>query len=196
MMQRPTSNIRLMLLLLAGLLVSACENDIKQLQRISAQEGSKSVSETKGVDILYSDSGHVKMHLEAPLMLDYAENKPKVKKPFTVMPKGVKGTFYDELLQPTSNIVADSAISREKGKHIELYKNVVATSKKGDVFKSNELIYDQDTHKVYSTQPVVITTAAGNVINGDGLVTNEKFSPWTVSNTKAKLLVDKNISQQ
>ncbi|WP_462264431.1 LPS export ABC transporter periplasmic protein LptC [Mucilaginibacter sp.] len=190
-MQRLYADIKWVIILLAGLLVSACENDTKQLQRISAQEGSKSVSETKGVDILYSDSAHVKMHLETPLMLDYA-----VKKPYSLMPKGVKGTFYDEALHPTSNIVADSAISRDKGKHIELYKNVVATSQKGDVFKSDELIYDQATHRVYSSKPVVITTADGNVINGDGLITNEKFSPWTVSNTKAKLLVNQNLSQQ
>jgi LPS export ABC transporter protein LptC len=178
--------------LLMAVLFSACENDMKKLQRISSQEGRKSYNRHIGVDVIFSDSTHVKMHLTTPLMLDYTA----VKSPYRVMPKGVKGVFYDDNLKPSSTIVADSAINREKEQRIELYKHVVATNTNGDVFKSEELIYNQQTHRVYSGKPVVITTAGGNVIHGDGLETNEKFSPWTVTNTKAKILVDQNLSQQ
>lgn len=178
--------------LLTAVLFSACENDMKNLQKISNQEGNKSYNQHIGVDVIFSDSAHVKMHLTTPLMLEYAN----AKSPYRIMPKGVKGVFYDDNLKPSSTIVADSAINREKEQRIELYKNVVATNTGGDVFKSDELIYNQQTHRVYSSKPVVITTAGGNVIHGDGLETNERFSPWTVTNTKAKILVDQNLSQQ
>lgn len=178
--------------LLTAVLFSACENDMKKLQKISNQEGNKSYNEHTGVDIIFSDSARVKMHLTTPLMLDYAN----VKAPYRVMPKGVKGVFYDDNLKPSSTIVADSAINREKEQRIELYKNVVATNTGGDVFKSDELIYNQQTHRVFSSKPVVITTANGNVVHGDGLETNEKFSPWKVTNTTAILHVDQNLSQQ
>lgn len=173
-------------------LLSSCENDIKQLQKISAQETGKPVDRTTGVDVIFSDSAKVKMHLVTPLMLQYN----KVKSPYTVMPKGVKGTFYDDNLKPSSTIVADSAVRLEREQVIKLYKNVVATNDKGDVFKSDELIYNQLTHQVTSNKPVTITSANGDVINGDKLITNEKFSPWTLTNTKAILVVKQNISQQ
>lgn len=198
--------------LLIGGLLSSCENDIKQLRKISEQENSKPVDRTTGVDIIFSDSSHVKLHLVSPLMLQYnnhntgntatpaanpaASATDKSKNPYMVMPKGVKGTFYDDSLRVSSTIVADSAIRREREQLIELYKHVVATNQKGDVFKSDELIYNQATHKVTSSKPVTITSANGDVINGDGLVTNEKFSPWTLSNTRAVLMVNKNIEQQ
>ncbi len=182
----------LVLALLSVMLLGACENDIKQLKKISEQENSKPVDRTTGVDVIFSDSTKVKMHLVTPLMLQYN----KVTKPYTVMPKGVKSTFYNDSLQITSTIVADSAVAVNNNQMIKLYRHVVATNDKGDVFKSDELIYDQQTHKVTSSKPVTITTTTGDVINGDGMVTNEKFSPWTVTNTKAKIMVNQNVAQQ
>jgi LPS export ABC transporter protein LptC len=178
--------------LLIAALFTACENDTKQLQAISSQETSKPVDRTTGVDMIFSDSGNVRMHIITPLMLQYT----KVKNPYTVMPKGVKATFYNDSLKVTSTLTADSAIRREKEQVIELYKHVVATNDKGDVFRSDELIYNQGTHAVTSNKPVTITSVNGDVISGDKLVTNEKFSPWNLSNTKAKLIVNQNISQQ
>ncbi len=185
-------HLMLMMPLLAGMLLSACENDLKQLKKISQQEGSKPVDRTTNVDVIFSDSAKVKAHMITPLMLQYN----KIEKPYMVMPKGVKVTFYDEQLHVTSTIVADSAIHRDKEQVTEMYRNVVATNVKGDIFKSDELLFNQLTHKVISRKPVTITMAAGNVIHGDALETNEKFDPWTIPNTTGKFHVSPNMAQQ
>src|ERR1700761_4475223 len=67
-------------------LLTGCENDLKDLQKISASEANKPVERYTGVDVIYSDSAKVKAHMTSPLMLDYS----KVAKPYTEMPKGVK----------------------------------------------------------------------------------------------------------
>ncbi|WDF55082.1 LPS export ABC transporter periplasmic protein LptC [Mucilaginibacter sp. KACC 22063] len=163
---------------------------MKKIQEISAKEVSSPVERSLGVEVLYSDSAKVKAKLITPLMLHY-----KVSKPYMEMPKGVKIIFYDVNLNVTSTITSDYAIYQEGDKKVELDKNVVAVNEKGDVFKSEQLKWDQATRKVVSDKPVTITTKDGTVINGSSLVTNEKFSPWDIPQTTGTFHVNQNISQ-
>ena len=116
-------------------LLTGCENDLKDIQKISAAEVNKPIEKYTDVDVIYSDSAKVKAHMTAPLMINY-----KVKKPYTEMPKGVKVIFYDNDLQEKSTIKADMGVYREQEKLIELHKNVVGTNAQGDTFSSDELI--------------------------------------------------------
>src|SRR5437588_12557627 len=101
---------------IAGIgLITGCENDLKDLKKISANQVNKPVEKYTGVDVIYSDSARVKAHMTAPLMINY-----KVKKPYTEMPKGVKVIFYDNNLVESSTITANYAIRREIEKTIEL----------------------------------------------------------------------------
>lgn len=175
------------------LVATGCENSLKQIQEISAKELEKPVERTTGVDVIYSDSAHVKARITTPLLLQYNTGTPKA---YSEMPKGVKVIAFDKLLQPNSTITSEFAITREDNKVIELRKNVVARNEKGDVFKSEELVWNQLTGKVTSSKPVTITLADGSVIYGNGLETNQKFDPWTIPNTTGKINMDSNFSQQ
>jgi len=56
-----------LLAVIAGVaLLSACENDLKAIQKISAQEVSKPINRTTGVDVIMSEDAVVKVHLTAP----------------------------------------------------------------------------------------------------------------------------------
>jgi LPS export ABC transporter protein LptC len=180
------------------LLASSCENSLKQIQEISAQEVSKPVQRTVGVEMIYSDSGEVKARMLTPLLLQYKPESPdsSKEKAYDEMPKGVKVILFDKGLQPNSTITSEYAIQRTNEKLIELRKNVVATNAKGDVFTSDELIWNQLTQKVTSSKPVTITLTDGTVIHGNALETNQKFDPWTIPNTTGKFNVNQNISQQ
>jgi len=178
------------LLMLATTLLCACENDLKKIHEISARETDKPIERTTGVKVTYSDSGHVKALMETPLLIHY-----KTAKPYYEMTKGVKVTFLDSALATTSTIISDYATYKEGDKLIELDKNVVATNAKGDVLKSDQLLWDQTTRKVTSTKPVTIITTDGSIINGSGLKTNEKFDPWEIPATTGKFNVKQNISQ-
>jgi len=162
--------------IIAGMaLLTGCENDLKDIQKISAAEVNKPIEKYTDVDVIYSDSARVKAHMTAPIMINY-----KVKKPYTEMPKGVKVIFYDNNLQETSTIKADQGVYREEEKLIELHKNVVGTNAKGDTFSSDELIWDQNTRQIHSSQAVHVKLADGSVTDGTSFVSDENFNHWTM----------------
>ncbi|MGZ3751316.1 MAG: LPS export ABC transporter periplasmic protein LptC [Mucilaginibacter sp.] len=171
------SNLFLPVVIAGMALITGCENDLKDLQKISANEVSKPIERYTGVDVIYSDSARVKAHMTSPLMLNY-----KVKKPYTEMPKGVKVIFYDNNLVETSTIVADYGLYRELEKTIELRKNVIGTNAKGDTFTSDELIWDEGSKQIHSSKLVHIKLTDGSVTNGSGFSSDENFNHWTLDN--------------
>jgi len=174
------------------LLFSACENDINKIREISAKEINTTVQQTTGVDVIYSDSARVKIHLTAPLMLDYTQKA----KPYTVMPKGVKVQFFNDSLKASSTVVADSAVNLQAEKLIKLYHNVVATNDKGETFKSDELIWDQNTKKLHSDKQVQIRMADGTVMNGTRFESNQSLWPWTLDQSTGVIQVNGQAATQ
>jgi LPS export ABC transporter protein LptC len=186
-------NVKYRLALLAGLLLfSACENSLKDIQKISAQEVSKPISTTTGLDVTYSDSAKVQFRLTAPLLLDYIDKK------FKEMPKGLKIIKYETTpkgVVQTAQITADYGIMREGDKIIELRRNVVATNAKGETFKSEELIWDQGKRDIYSNKFVQMTSPNGTILYGTGATTNETMYPWIIQNTTGQIPVNQNLGQ-
>ncbi|HVS94822.1 MAG TPA: LPS export ABC transporter periplasmic protein LptC [Mucilaginibacter sp.] len=159
------------------LLTAGCENDLRDIKKISASEVNKPLEEYTGVDVLYSDSAYVKAHLTAPLMLDY----DKLKNPYIEMPKGVKVVFYDKNMQQTCTITADYGIRHEKEKLIELRKNVVGTNAKGETFNSDELIWDEGSKMIHSDKLVHVRMADGSLTDGTSFVSDENLEHWKLN---------------
>ena len=170
------SNLFLPIAIAAIALLTGCENDLKDLQKISANEVSKPIERYTNVDVIYSDSARVKAHMTAPLMIIY-----KVKKPYTEMPKGVNVKFYDNNLKESSTIVADYAIRRDSQKTIELRKNVVGTNIKGDRFTSDELIWDESTKQIHSNKLVHVRMADGSITDGTSFTSDENLDHWIMT---------------
>jgi len=174
--------------LFAGMfLFSSCENSLNDIKKISSGEADKPISRSTGVDVIYSDSAKVKFHLTAPLMIDYTDNTPK---PYKEFPQGVKLVFYNDSLQESGNVVSDYAIQREKENVVEFRKNVIATNADGQVFKSEELIYDMTARTFKSSKPVEITNKGGDIVQGINFESNESMFPWHMDNMTALLHVD------
>jgi len=176
------ANILLCVLLaaiLGPLLLSACTNDLKKIREISAKIVNNPVDTTRGVDMIMSDSGKVKGQLITPLMLEYPITKTNLQS-YKLMPKGIKIILYDKNHKETANIVADTAYYYEDKQLIKFYKDVVITSSKNDVFKSQELIYDKAFHKITSSKPVDVRMANGDISHGTSLETNEGMNPLKV----------------
>lgn len=180
----------LLLLPVFAFFISSCENDLNKVKEIASNEVGIIVSPTTGVDLIMSDSAKIQLHLTAPLLLEY-----QTKKPYKVMPKGVKIIFYDKETQKESGtIIGDTGILHENEKLYEFHKNVVATNAKGETYKSDELYWDQNTKKIYSHKPVEVTLNGGNVMNGDGFISDDKFLHPTLNNSKGVFHVDENAT--
>lgn len=192
-MSRRVVNIPALCLLMLPMaaLVSSCENDLKKVREISANEVDTVAQRTTGLDLIMSDSTKVEIHLTAPLMVEY-----QIKKPYKIMPKGVKIDYYDRGTgQFAGDIIADTGIQREKEKLIEFHGNVLATNAKGETFKSNELFWDQVTKRVYSNKPVQATLSGGNVMNGNSFESDDKLLNPTFKSSTGLFHVDEKATQ-
>jgi len=188
-------NIRAVkLTLFVGIMLAfcSCENSLNEIQKISSKEEDKPISRSTGVDLIYSDSAKVKAHVTAPLEINFSDNTPK---PYREYPKGIKIVFYDDKLKESGSVVSDYAIQRDKENLIEFKRHVVATSAHGDVFKSDELIYDVTAKTFKSTKPVEITSPNGDVMEGVGADSNESLYPWHVLQTTGIFHVDEKAAQ-
>ena len=162
-------------LLAALLLLQACENDIKKIRQLSANQLNMDIDTVHGVEITFSDSAHVKFRVLAPLLLQHTG-----KVQYNVMPKGVNVIIYEKDLSQMGNLTADTGIQRQTDNKIEFHKNVVARNAKGDVFESDELIWDQNAKKMHSSKHVKITSANGDINEGTGFTSDQTFSHWTI----------------
>ena len=162
--------------LLAGILLSACENDLKKVREISENQVNMDIDTVHGVNIIFSDSARVKFSILAPLLLQHTG-----KTPYNVMPKGVKVITYDKDLTQLGVLTADTGIQHTDNNRIEFHKNVVAKNVKGETFKSDELIWDQNTKLMHSNKVVQITLADGSVFNGTGFQSDQTLGHWTIT---------------
>jgi LPS export ABC transporter protein LptC len=152
----------------------ACENNLRDVEKISAKKLVVPVDKSTGVEIIYSDSAHVKAKLITPELLNF-----KTEKPYIEMRKGVTVIFFDLNQQESSRVRSDYAIRRERENRVELMRNVVVTNIKGETFKSDELIWDE-TQKRFFSNKLVSITSKDNVLHGTSFWANEDFSYYEI----------------
>lgn len=152
----------------------ACENNLREVEKISAKKLIVPVDKSTGVEIIYSDSAHVKAKLITPELLNF-----KTEKPYIEMRKGVTVIFFDQNQQESSRVRSDYAIRRERENRVELRRNVVVTTIKGETFKSDELIWDETKKRFFSNKLVSITSK-DNVLHGTSFWANEDFSYYEI----------------
>lgn len=170
MLVRPSYIALPIIISLLTLFFASCENDLKDVERISAIEAEVPVDVSTGVTIIYSDSALVKARLTAPKMLHY-----NTEDPYYEFPEGGMLLFYDPQQKETQRVTADYAIQKEKSGITHLKKNVVAKRADGLIVKSEELFWDENKRIFYSNMPVTLIRE-GSVQTGTSFWSNEDFS--------------------
>lgn len=164
--------------LCSALLFASCENDLEQVNAVgSANDAPREIAEN--IEVLYSDSGFVKMKLTAPVLEKYADEQD----PYMIFPKGMRTLFYDRTLTVTSRLSAEYGIRYEYSQKMEARKNVEVINEKGDKLNTEHLTYNPADGKLRSNEFVKITTQ-DEIIYGTGLEANEDFSRYRIFNIK------------
>ena len=100
------------------------------------------------MEIIYSDSGKVKVKLTA----DEIKKFSKVEKPFIEFPKGIDVVFFNDTLGISAHLTAGYAIYYNEARLWEARGNVTARNiEKGELLNSEELFWDEEKAIVYST---------------------------------------------
>jgi len=157
-------------------LLSSCQNDVKEIEKVTQKEAIFPTEHGKKVEILYTDSGQVKVRLTAPILNDYTYN---VKEHYTEMPKGLYVEFYNDSNQIKTTLKANYGIKYEQSKKVEVKYNVIVTNANGEILNTEQLFWDEATHKIYTKEFVKITTKK-EVLKGLGLEANEDFTEWEI----------------
>lgn len=153
----------------------SCENDLKEVERVSQSITEDPVDVSHGVKVIYSDSAIVKAQLTTPKMLHH-----KTENPFYEFPEGGLLILYDSTRTETQRVRSDYAIQHVNTGITELRKNVVATRADGMTLKSEELIWDENERRFYSNLPVTITVN-DQVSYGTSFWAKEDFSYYEIS---------------
>ena len=170
-------------LLSLGVMLFSCENDINVINSLKIDEN-QAIESTYDVEMTITDSGKVVMTMTSPQIDKYMVNRE-----YMEMPKGIHIVFYDSIGGVRSTLDADYAISYSGSKIMEAKNNVVAVNSEGKTLYTEELIWDQRKHKIYTENEVKIVTQK-EILFGDGLTADENFSNWHISRPRGDIQVE------
>ena len=179
-------NIRIAVLVLGtAILFYACsDNEIDKIQAFVSPEDLP-VQEAINFETLYTDSGQIRFSLKTPKLLRF-ENDGKA---YIEFPMGVELIKYDEKQNIISTITADYAKQFEKESKWEAKNNVVVTNLAGDTLKTEHLIWEEKTEKIY-TEEFVKIIRENQTITGLGLTSDQNMTNWKIKKVKGILYVD------
>ncbi len=158
---------------LTMLQLMACTNDLKDVMALPGNK--KSPSQVgDSVTMLYTDSAQLKIMLKANRMLLFDKN---VSEPFTILPKGVFVTFFDEEEKISTTLRANYGVRFDQSERMEARYAVEVVNKKGEKLETEKLIWDEKQKRIYTDAYVKITTAT-EVIRGKGMESNQDFTKY------------------
>jgi len=140
---------RLPLVCLGSMLLMACENDLRDVEKIANIQQEENVNISKDVTVIYSDSATVKAELTAPELREYPDSIAMYE-----FQKGVLVRFFDENNQESQRIRSDYAVQKIEEGLTEFRKNVVLTMANGSVIKTEELLFDEKKQIYYNSVPI------------------------------------------
>lgn len=155
-------------------LVNACGDDSSS-DRIEIDGNVTPTMITDTVNSFVSDSGITRYRLEAEIWLMYDD----ADEPFWHFPKGLMLEQFDDSMSVQATIRTDTAHYFSRLKLWKLDGNVRMRNIAGDKFLTEQLFWNQNTHKVYSDSFVHIERGK-RILEGYGFISNENITSYTI----------------
>lgn len=162
--------------------LSGCENDKNEISKITKVDRSP-LEKISNLQTIYSDSGIVKVKVNAPLL--YKFSYPRL---ITELPKGLHIEFYDDSLNVVSELSARYAIHYEAEHKWEARKEVVVINKKHEQLNTERLIWNEKQELISSDKFVKITTPE-EIIFGEGFEADQNFTHYRIFKVKGRITV-------
>lgn len=130
---------------------------------------------TRDVETLISDSGVTRYRIVTPIWYVYDE----VEEPYWRFPEGLNLDKYDNFFRTEAIVRADSAIYLKRKQTWQLDGNVSISNVMNEKFLTQQLFWDQRTHKLYSDSFIHIERT-DRVLEGYGFESNEQLTRYTI----------------
>ncbi|MBR5102408.1 MAG: LPS export ABC transporter periplasmic protein LptC [Muribaculaceae bacterium] len=179
-------NIILLMVLAFGILACSQNENSADSQSINPEVVPTMMS--TNVTTIISDSGQTRYRIKAPEWLMFEE----AKQPHWVFPKGIIAEELDDKdFSTISSISCDSAYYDEPAQLWTLTGNVKVTNSDGDLILTNQMIWEQNNHVLYSDSFIhIYLDKKQEIIEGTGYRTNETFSTYEIKKVSAIFPVD------
>lgn len=185
-MSFPFSTFNLQLVVVCcTLCFSSCKNNLKDASKL-IDHSALNTEQAKDVTILYSKNGHTTAKLFTPKFKHIQNVTPS----YIEMDKGLKVQFYDDSMQVQSTLTAKYGKYFEQAGNVLVRDSVVIFNKKNEQLDTQELIWDEKLQQFY-TQKFVKISSPTQIIYGDGLISNQTFSEYKITNVKGIIGVEK-----
>ncbi len=138
------------------------------------------------VTLLYSDSTQLKVVLKANRMLIFNKN---VTEPYTLLPKGLFVTFFDDQEKVSATLKANYGIRYDIKKQMEAKYAVELINKDGTKLETEKLIWNEVTQRIYTDVFVKITNRK-EIIMGTGMESNQDFTKYEIKHVTGQILIN------
>jgi LPS export ABC transporter protein LptC len=155
--------------------LASCTSDIETVKAISNFEG-KPTETMENFKMTYSEGGHYKMEVSAPILQRYSMRKPIVSE----FNKGLSVISYNQAGKKTASITSKYAIYHEDQKLWEARGNVVGKNDKGETLYTEKLFWNEATQRISSNVFVKVVKPDGSVSTGEGIDADERFQHYNI----------------
>jgi LPS export ABC transporter protein LptC len=164
-------------------LLSACVNDINEVNKTTklAEPG---VERGKDIELFYSENGDVKVKVTAPTVIRFLTPPP-----YTEFDNGLRVDFYNDSMRVTSWLTANYGIRYESESKTILRNDVQVVNENNEHLSTEELIWDEKRHIIYSEKFVKITTP-DQVIYGEGMEADEQLTKYIIKKPQGTIRTD------
>ena len=148
--------------------------------------------QSDSLTIVQTAEGKCDYVFTTPLM----ERYEFAKEPYMEFRKGVEITTYDDSTGlEASYLIADYAIFYEKRELWEAKGNVVARNVEGQTLDTQQLFWNQKTHRIYSNVDSKVIQGQ-DVFIGEGFESDDRFEKWSFRKFTGKLTVDTEVTEE
>ena len=156
------------------LFLSCKKNDLEIVYALTFKDTIPTMS-LWDLETIYTDSGKIKLKIQAPLVERYSEDVNK--KIYFI--QGILVHFYNKDGIEESYLSSKYAIYHEEDNLWEASDSVVVVNSEGEILNTELLFWDEKAKRIYSPKFVKITTVS-DVIHGEGFEADQSFSTWNI----------------
>jgi len=164
----------------------SCENKMSEIDKLTSKDINTD-NHITNIDMIYTDSGIVKLRLKAPITIIHDEKK----EPYKEFPEGLEVFFFKDRDTIVENYLkANYGINYGKKDLTEVRGDVVVVNEKGDTLKTEKLFWDSKKKLIYSDELVRIIQKDQVIVGEDGFEADENFSYYKIKNSSGDISVD------
>ena len=110
-------------------------------------------------------------------------------KPYIEASGGFHMSFFDSLGGIQAEMTAKSGTYYEKEHKLIAWGDVLLFNKQGERLETSKILFEQDSSRISTDQRVKITTLDG-VLYGNGLISNENFTKYSILQPTGDVFLD------